>query len=126
LTRAQNVLLDAPCSGTGTLGRHPDGRWRLGPKDIETLVDLQRRLLDAAADLVAPGGSLVYATCTLEPEENEEQVTSFLERHADFEVEPPRSGVMAELLGSEGELRVLPQRHGLDGAYAARLRRRPG
>ncbi|HSG82845.1 MAG TPA: RsmB/NOP family class I SAM-dependent RNA methyltransferase, partial [Gemmatimonadota bacterium] len=118
------VLLDAPCTGTGTLARHPDGRWRLSPADLETLVELQRHLLDAAAAIVQPGGQLVYATCSLEPEENEEQVEAFLLRHEGFELEPPPGdSVPDELLGSAGELRVLPQHHEMDGAYAARLRR---
>jgi 16S rRNA (cytosine967-C5)-methyltransferase len=121
------VLLDAPCTGTGTLARHPDGRWRLGPGDLEKLVVLQKRLLDAAAGLVEPGGWLVYATCSLEPEENEGQVSDFLKRHADFESDRPvGAGVSEDLLGASGELQVLPQRHDMDGAYAARLRRRSG
>lgn len=121
------VLLDAPCTGTGTLARHPDGRWRLRPADLKRLLALQRRLLDAGAQALAEGGTLVYATCSLEPEENEEQVEAFLKRHPGFELEPPGPGLVpAELLGTEGELRVLPQEHGMDGAYAARLRRRSG
>ncbi len=121
------ILLDAPCTGTGTLARHPDGRWRIGPADLEALVDTQRRLLDAAAAALAPDGLIVYATCSLEAEENEEQVGAFLKRQADFELEaPPAGNVAPELLGLGGELRVLPQRHGTDGAYAARLRRRLG
>jgi 16S rRNA (cytosine967-C5)-methyltransferase len=122
---ADAVLLDAPCTGTGTLARHPDGRWRLGPADLQALVESQRRLLDAAARVVRPGGLLIYATCSLEPEENVEQVESFLSRHPDFGREPPPGGaVPIELLGDAGELRVLPQHHDMDGAYAARLRRR--
>ena len=68
------VLLDAPCTGTGTLARHPDARWRLSPESIAEMAGLQRRMLDAAARAVRPGGLLVYSTCTLEPEENEERV----------------------------------------------------
>lgn len=118
------VLLDVPCTGTGTLGRHPDGRWRLRIDDLEALVSLQRRLLDAAAGLVVSGGWLVYATCSIEPEENEEQVAAFLARHEGFRLDPPReSTVSREFLNERGELVVLPQRHGWDGAYAARLRR---
>jgi 16S rRNA (cytosine967-C5)-methyltransferase len=124
---ARAVLLDAPCSGTGTLARHPDGRWRLRPADLEVLLDLQRRLLDAAADIVAPDGMLVYATCSLEQEENEDQVRSFLSRRADFVFDGPSDlSELDGLLGAEGQLCVLPQRDGMDGAYAARLRRRSG
>jgi 16S rRNA (cytosine967-C5)-methyltransferase len=126
VSEARVVLLDVPCSGTGTLGRHPDGRWRLQPQDLVKLVKLQRRLLDGAADVVAPGGWLIYATCSLEPEENEEQVEAFLDRRREFELDPPRQTRVSGLMSSDGTLRVLPQRHGMDGAYAARLRRRVG
>jgi 16S rRNA (cytosine967-C5)-methyltransferase len=127
LSGAEVILLDAPCTGTGTLARHPDGRWRLGPGDLEALSGLQRRLLDGAAQALAPGGLLVYATCSLEPEENEEQVEAFLRRHVDFGLEAPGEGCLpSQFIGADGELRVLPQRHGMDGAYAARLRRRLG
>jgi 16S rRNA (cytosine967-C5)-methyltransferase len=124
---ARAVLLDAPCSGTGTLARHPDARWRLRPADLEVLLDLQWRLLDAAADMVAPDGMLVYATCSLEQEENEDQVRSFLSRRADFVFDRPSDlPELDGLLGAEGQLCVFPQRDGMDGAYAARLRRRSG
>jgi 16S rRNA (cytosine967-C5)-methyltransferase len=116
------VLLDAPCTGTGTLRRHPDGRWRIGPGDLADLAVLQRTLLDAAARLVAGNGLLVYSTCSLEPEENEEQVESFLERHREFEIEPgPDTG--GGVRRADGTLMVLPHEHGWDGAFAARLRR---
>lgn len=127
LARAPALLLDVPCTGTGTLGRHPDGRWRLALDDLEALAGLQRRLLDSAAGVVEPGGLLIYSTCSLEAEENEEQVAAFLARHTDFEIEaPPESAVSAELISAGGELKVLPQQHDMDGAYAARLRRRTG
>jgi 16S rRNA (cytosine967-C5)-methyltransferase len=84
-------------------------------------------LLEAAAKALAPGGLLVYATCSLEAEENEDQVEAFLNRHADFELEAPGADhLSSELLGADGELRILPQRHGMDGTYAARFRRRLG
>jgi 16S rRNA (cytosine967-C5)-methyltransferase len=127
LSAAEVILLDAPCTGTGTLARHPDGRWRLEVKDLERLTGLQRCLLEAAAKALAPGGLLVYATCSLEAEENEDQVEAFLNRHADFELEAPGADhLSSELLGADGELRILPQRHGMDGTYAARFRRRLG
>jgi len=122
LASVDAVLLDVPCTGTGTLGRHPDARWRLGPGPMDEMMRLQREILDAGARLVAPGGVLVYATCTLEPEENEEQVAAFLDRHPDFRLEPT-DAVPSEYLDGEGHLVVLPQRHGFDGAFAARLRR---
>ncbi len=117
------VLLDAPCLGTGSFARHPDARWRVTPQALEKLVEVQRELLDRAAELVAPGGLLLYATCSLEPEENAGQVDRFLARHPEFRREPAATFPPA-LLSEEGDLTMLPQRHGPDGAYAARLRRR--
>jgi 16S rRNA (cytosine967-C5)-methyltransferase len=121
--QVDGVLLDAPCTGTGTLRRHPDGRWRVTEHDLAALADLQRRLLDSAADLVRPMGHLVYSTCSLEPEENESQVVSFLSRHPDFEIEAPSTPIDGTML-ADGFLSVLPQRQGVDGAFAARLVRR--
>lgn len=121
--RADVVLVDAPCSGTGTLRRHPDARWRISAADIESLARLQDELLAGAAAVVAPGGLLVYATCTLESEENEERVTAFLRRHPDFEAEACVE-VGAGFRDASGWLRVLPHVHGFNGAFAARLRRR--
>lgn len=118
------VLLDAPCTGTGTFRRHPDGRWRLQPGDIAALAELQAQLLDAAAPLVEPDGLLVYATCSLEEEENEAQVEAFLERNSDFVIEAGQA--VPDVVGADGMLRVLPHEHGVDGAFAARLRRRSG
>lgn len=117
------VLVDAPCTGTGTLRRHPDGRWRVRPEDLDTLAALQREMLDAAAERVRPGGLLVYATCSLEPEENEDQVAAFLDRWGAFASEPAPPGLDPALL-QDDRLVVLPHEHGMDGAYAARLRRR--
>jgi 16S rRNA (cytosine967-C5)-methyltransferase len=117
------VLLDAPCTGTGTFRRHPDARWRLRISDIAVLVSLQRSILRAAATVVRPGGFLVYSTCTLEPEENDEQIDAFLAEHPGWRLEPPPEGVVPPTVLDEGRLRVLPHRHGTDGAFAARLRR---
>ncbi|HEX6645172.1 MAG TPA: transcription antitermination factor NusB [Gemmatimonadales bacterium] len=117
------VLLDAPCLGTGTFARHPDARWRVTPEALAGLVAQQRELLDAAAEVVPPGGLLIYATCSLEPEENAGQVDAFLSRHPGFEREPPEA-FPDTLLSEAGDLEILPHRHRMDGAYAARLRRR--
>jgi 16S rRNA (cytosine967-C5)-methyltransferase len=116
------VLLDAPCLGTGTFARHPDARWRVTPEALDSLVRLQSDLLEGAASVIQPGGWLVYSTCSLEPEENHLQVEQFLERHQEFRREPT-AALAADLLSPQGDLLILPQRHGTDGAYASRLRR---
>jgi 16S rRNA (cytosine967-C5)-methyltransferase len=125
LAGLQAALLDAPCTGTGTFRRHPDARWRLKPSDLAVLTTLQRDLLSAAADVVAPGGLLVYSTCSLEPEENDWQVDDFLRAHPDWALEPPSEGAVPAAVVDAGRLRVLPQVHSVDGAFAARLRRAP-
>jgi 16S rRNA (cytosine967-C5)-methyltransferase len=122
--RAVNVvLLDAPCTGTGTFRRHPDGRWRIAPHDVDALVALQDDLLRAAAEVVKPGGVLVYSTCSLEREENEDRMERFLAEHPGWHVDPAPGAVDGGLLDAAGRLCVLPQRQGVDGAFAARVRR---
>src|SRR3954468_15710213 len=117
------VLIDVPCTGTGTFRRHPDARWRIKVSDIAVMSALQKTILRAAAPVVKPGGLLIYSTCSLEPEENDAQVDSFLAENQDWILEPPPEGTVAPELLDGGKLRVLPQRHGTDGAFAARLRR---
>jgi len=128
------VLLDAPCMSTGTIRRHPDIPWLKQAKDIEPLVELQRRLLDRAAALLGPGGTLVYCTCSLEPEENEAQIAGLLARNSALRrrpIAPEELAGLAELVSPAGDLRTLPchladpDPHwaGLDGFYAARLER---
>jgi 16S rRNA (cytosine967-C5)-methyltransferase len=119
---ADLVLLDVPCLGTGTFARHPDARWRVTPEALASVVELQAELLEGAAAVVTPGGVLVYSTCSLEPEENQQQVNNFLARHPEFRRDPG-AAVAAPLLSAEGDLMILPQHHGTDGAYGARLRR---
>ena len=116
------VLLDVPCLGTGTFARHPDARWRVTPEALDRLVGRQAALLDGAATVVAPGGILLYSTCSIEPEENAEQVNRFLARHPEFRREPSER-FPPSLMSAEGDLTILPQRHAMDGAFAARLRR---
>jgi len=82
------VLVDAPCTGTGTWRRNPDGRWTLTQQDLDELVPKQAAILDAASRLVKPGGGLVYATCSVLPAEDERQIEAFLERHPEFSVVP--------------------------------------
>jgi 16S rRNA (cytosine967-C5)-methyltransferase len=122
-SRAGFVLVDVPCSGTGTMRRHPDARWRLTPEMLETLVNLQREIMQAAARIIPPGGHLVYSTCTLEEEENGQQVDIFLEGNPGFQVEGT-DAVDPSFLDERGLLRVFPQVAGFDGAFAARLVRR--
>lgn len=117
------VLVDAPCTGTGTFRRHPDARWRLKVSDLAVTAAMQRSILSAAATVVRPGGLLVYSTCSLEPEENDAQVERFLAENPNWRLEPPADGVVPSSVLDAGRLRVLPHRHGVDGAFAARLRR---
>jgi 16S rRNA (cytosine967-C5)-methyltransferase len=120
---ADFVLVDVPCTGTGTMRRHPDARWRLTPEMLETLVNLQREIIQATARLIPPGGHLVYSTCTLEEEENEQQVETFLRGDPGFQVEGT-DAVDPSFLDERGLLRVVPQVAGFDGAFGARLVRR--
>lgn len=123
IARLEAVLIDAPCTGTGTFRRHPDARWRLRWSDLAILSSSQAELLEAAAERVQSGGLLVYSTCSLEPEENDERVDAFLSQHPEWVLEPPPAGTVPDEVLDGGRLRVLPQRHGTDGAFAARLRR---
>ena len=117
------VLIDVPCTGTGTFRRHPDARWRLKVSDLAVMSALQRTILRAAAKVVRREGLLIYSTCSLEPEENDAQIDAFLAENLNWVLEaPPEGAVSADLLDG-GRLRVLPQRHATDGAFAARLRR---
>lgn len=120
--RAEAVLADVPCTGTGTLRRHPDGRWRLRETDVERMAGVQAAILEGAASVVSPGGLLVYATCTLEPEENGVQVERFLERRPEFGIEP--GPAPQRFLDGQGRLWIRPHESGFDGAFAARMRRR--
>jgi len=120
------VLIDVPCTGTGTFRRHPDARWRLKVSDLAVMGALQRSIIRAAATVVRAGGLLVYSTCSLEPEENDAQVESFLAENPEWVLEPPPDGAVPPAALDAGRLRVLPQRHSTDGAFAARLRRTRG
>src|SRR5688572_20884590 len=119
------VLLDVPCTGTGTFRRHPDARWRLRRSDLALLAASQAELLRAAADRVRPGGLLVYSTCSLESEENDEQVDAFLANHGEWSEEAPPGGAVPAAVLDRGRLRVLPHEHGTDGSFAVRLRKGP-
>ncbi|WP_447754448.1 RsmB/NOP family class I SAM-dependent RNA methyltransferase [Sphingopyxis fribergensis] len=122
------VLLDAPCSATGIFRRHPDVLHRIEPRQIEEMAALQTELLARAARWVKPGGTLIYATCSLEQAEGEDQVSTFLDHHAGWTVEPARADELAEAVtpDSNGFIRTLPgvlaDAGGLDGFFVARLR----
>ncbi|HET7852827.1 MAG TPA: RsmB/NOP family class I SAM-dependent RNA methyltransferase, partial [Methyloceanibacter sp.] len=132
--RFDAILLDAPCSSTGTIRRHPDIPYLKSPKDIEALAALQARLLDNAAALLKPGGTLVYSTCSLELEEGEAQIAALLARNPDIKVDPI---LPSQVFGQEdwlqtpGFLRTFPYQlelgtpewSGMDGFFAARLKR---
>lgn len=123
---AERVLVDAPCSGLGTLRQHPEIRWRRSAEDIEHLSALQRELLQQGASRVALGGLLVYSTCTISTAENDAVVADFLAANANFSVDDPRpslSPAAQQLVGADHCLRTFPHRHGLDGFFAVRLKR---
>lgn len=122
--QADRVLLDAPCSGLGTLHRHADARWRQTPDTVKELSQLQAELLQAAASWTKPGGVLVYATCTLHPTENEAIVTAFLQENLHWAIEPPdANSAAAAFVLPQGWLKVLPHHHNMDGFFMVRLRR---
>jgi 16S rRNA (cytosine967-C5)-methyltransferase len=121
-TRFDCVLLDAPCSGLGTLRRDPDIRWRRSPDDLERLATTQVRMLGRAGEVVADGGRLVYATCSSEPEENEAVIGRFLEEHRDFASAPERiPPELARFITDEGYFRTFPFRDQLEPFFAAML-----
>ena len=120
--RFSTVIVDAPCSGLGTLRRDPDIRWRRDAGSLDALAAAQRQMLDQAARVVAEGGRLVYATCSSEPEENEAVVESFLGTHAGFtplRADLANPAVAGELVDSRGHLRTEPDRHGLELFFGA-------
>lgn len=114
------VLLDVPCSGTGTWRRNPDMRWRTYGPSLEELKTIQTEIIEKASPCVKPGGILVYATCSLLEDENERQIERFLAAHPEFEIDPvdPAQGIGSPFM------RLTPARHGTDGFFAARLRRK--
>jgi len=125
---ADFVLVDAPCSGLGVLRRRPDARWRIKPEDLPAIVKLQAEILESASRCVKDGGVLVYSTCTLLREENMGQVENFLAGHPEFVLEdlsPFLPGALdQEGTLTEGYLQIYPHRHGMDGFFIARLRKK--
>ncbi|KAL6558741.1 hypothetical protein OROMI_019091 [Orobanche minor] len=121
--KGDKVLLDAPCSGLGVLSKRADLRWNRKLEDMEELINLQDALLDSASNLVRPGGVLIYSTCSVDPEENEERVAAFLLRHPEFCVDFVDKYVSPPFISEGGFYSSNPVKHSLDGAFAARLLR---
>ena len=119
--QADRVLVDAPCTGTGVLAKRADARWTRKARDLAQLISLQDELLDAAAAQVKPGGILVYSTCSIEPEENEERVSAFLARTDGFRLVPANRFLPSAVTTPQGHLQTLPHHHNMDGAFAAHL-----
>jgi 16S rRNA (cytosine967-C5)-methyltransferase len=126
LPQFDRILIDAPCSGIGVLQKNPDGKWRNTLADLKRYGHRQAQLLSTVAPLVKPNGILVYAVCSIEPEENEDVVKRFLAEHHEFTVQPPELNYVSErasLTTPQGYLYTLPHRHQMDGFFAAALRR---
>jgi 16S rRNA (cytosine967-C5)-methyltransferase len=129
LGKASRVLVDAPCTGVGALRRNPEARWRLSEGDLKQLPEKQLRIASRALELVAPGGRLIYATCTVLKRENQEVVTQLMAGRDDLEIISPREVWGAKrgegLVDESGQfLFTLPNRHGSDGFFAAVIRRK--
>lgn len=120
---ADIVFADVPCSGLGTISRNPDIKWKREREDIYTLSNLQKKILENAAKNVKVGGTLIYSTCTTEPEENEQNIEWFLQNFPNFELDPAEKYILPKLC-ENGFLVTLPYKHFLDGAFAARLIRK--
>lgn len=120
------VLLDAPCTGIGTLREHPEIKWRLKPTDAARMAAIQSRMLDNAAALVRPGGAVVYSVCSIAPEEGERVVDGFLASHDDFEIDRSVASrdEFRNVIDARGFMKTRPDLGGLDGFFAARLIRR--
>ncbi len=122
LDKADGVLLDAPCTGTGVLSKRADLRWKRDQESLETAVKKQKELLDSAAKMVKKGGRLVYSTCSLEPEENMDQVNAFLERSDQFELESVEGIIPDEVMIEDGKAyQTWPHKHHCDGHFGVRM-----
>jgi 16S rRNA (cytosine967-C5)-methyltransferase len=117
------VLVDAPCSGTGTLRRNPEIKWRLTASDLNALSKTQKTILRNASDAVKKGGHLIYCTCSVLPHENDEVIRQFLTDTPQFSVETPSQAISGNLTDSRGFLRTYPHRHNMDGFFGSILRR---
>lgn len=120
---ADKILLDAPCSGLGVLGKRGEIRWRIRPESLPRLLRIQEEMLESAAGALKPGGLLVYSTCTVRRDENAGQVERFLGRHPEFTIEDARGFVPDRFVTARGFVETWPDLHGIDGSFAARLRK---
>jgi 16S rRNA (cytosine967-C5)-methyltransferase len=120
---ADKVIVDAPCSGLGVLAKKPDSKWKREPEDFKKLVEIQRGILENAAQHVKPGGILVYSTCTTEPEENSDVLKDFLSAHTEFVIENANQFVSPRVVSLDGTIETFPHKHAMDGSFAARLRK---
>ncbi|MCH9031747.1 MAG: RsmB/NOP family class I SAM-dependent RNA methyltransferase [candidate division Zixibacteria bacterium] len=121
----ERVMVDPPCTGWGNAGKHADLRWVKKPEDITQMKRIQKRMLDHAASLVSPGGILVYSTCSIIREENDQVVEEFLLSHKEFQLESAKKFWDKRVVSERGFLKTYPNIPGLDGAFAARLKLRP-
>lgn len=126
--RFDRILVDAPCSGLGVLRRNPEAKWRLARQDLQRMARLQSQIILNASDHLADGGALIYSTCSVSSEENEDVINDFLSERNDFVVEDLRhvSPASPEIFTEQGFFRSWPHRHGMDGFFAARLRKKSG
>jgi 16S rRNA (cytosine967-C5)-methyltransferase len=115
------VLIDAPCSGLGTLTKKPDLKWKRDLGDIRKIVNIQYELLNKGASLVKINGSVVYSTCTIEPEENFDLIKRFLSDNPNFSIERAGANIPGTVVNEEGYVATLPHVHGVDGAFAVKL-----
>lgn len=118
------TIVDAPCSGIGILRKHPEIKWKRAPSDILSLIEIQKRLLESAAQTVKPGGVLVYSTCTVFPEENGNRILEFLDAHPEFRIEDAKAFVNPALVTQNGWVETWPDIHGMDGSFAVRMKKR--
>ena len=121
LPKVDKILLDAPCSGLGVLSKRADLRWKRKPEDIFTIRKIQKQLLENAAGLVKRDGTLVYSTCTLEPEENEKLIEAFLKKHSNFQVDRDSNSALRSFSTHEGYWTSVPYEHKMDGVFAVKL-----
>ncbi|MCH8328529.1 MAG: 16S rRNA (cytosine(967)-C(5))-methyltransferase RsmB, partial [Candidatus Marinimicrobia bacterium] len=121
LPAADKILIDVPCTGTGVMGRRADLRWKRKPEHLEELGSLQQQLLEHAVSALAHSALLIYATCSIEPEENWDAVGAFLQRHPEVTVAPLPDHLPAHWIDADGALSTFPPSHQVDGVFAVRL-----